>query len=73
MTCGFYNLGTYWRDDGSGLYYNDWANSATTHGNSMTVYNWDGSKWVDWGTVPAWSVGWQFKLVNQIDGVRINC
>jgi hypothetical protein len=65
LTCGFHDLGNY--------SLNDWANSARTYGNSITVYNWNDSVgWDDWGTVPAWKK-WNFQLKNQIDGVRVNC
>ncbi|MFI7430862.1 hypothetical protein ACIBPB_28090 [Micromonospora sp. NPDC049836] len=71
LSCGFHDLGRMYRWDGST--YNDWANSARTYGNSITVYNWDGwNEWNNWGTVPAWSY-WNFQLKNQIDGVNVNC
>ncbi|MEU6073944.1 hypothetical protein [Micromonospora sp. NPDC047074] len=60
--CGFWDLNGY----------RNWANSALTYGNSITVYNWTGSAWVNWGTVPAWQQ-WNFELKNQIDGVNVNC
>ncbi|GHJ52322.1 hypothetical protein Nm8I071_16290 [Nonomuraea sp. TT08I-71] len=62
--CGWFNLMTRDRDN--------WANSARTYGNSITVYGWTGSTFVNWGTVPSWSY-WQFQLVNQIDAVNVNC
>lgn len=70
LGCGFHDLGAIARPGGG--YYNDWANSARTQGNSITVYNWTGSYWDDWGTVPSWQQ-WNFQLKNQIDGVLVNC
>ncbi|WP_405098088.1 hypothetical protein [Micromonospora sp. NBC_01412] len=52
--------------------YSNWANSARTQGNSITVYNWSGSAWVNWGTVPSYQQ-WEFTLKNQIDAVNVNC
>ncbi|WP_433349877.1 hypothetical protein [Micromonospora sp. CA-111912] len=52
--------------------YSNWANSARTQGNSITVYNWSGTAWVNWGTVPSYQY-WDFTLKNQIDAVNVNC
>lgn len=72
MTCGRHDLGHVRRPDGSRLL-NDWANSARTYGNTITVYNWDDAEgWQNWGTVPTWR-NWNFQLKNQIDAVNVNC
>ncbi|MEV5765327.1 hypothetical protein AB0L34_12250 [Micromonospora sp. NPDC052213] len=72
--CGWWNLGEWLIGDGAGgsRLANDWANSARTQGNSITVYNWTGTYWDNWGTVPSYQY-WNFQLKNQIDAVNVNC